>query len=122
MKNGAELIAEERRRQIEKEGWTAEHDDEHTKGEMALVAALYASPIQLFKKKEQDGNISFIDPWPWYELIEMTRYESQGGIECVKARDKRKKHSRKRTLIIAGALIAAEIDRIQRCKKTIKQN
>jgi len=26
MKTGVELIAEERKRQIEKEGWTAEHD------------------------------------------------------------------------------------------------
>ena len=32
-------IREERVRQIEKEGWTLEHDDSHTEGEMALAAA-----------------------------------------------------------------------------------
>ena len=30
--NGAELIAAERTRQKEVEGWTAEHDDEHANG------------------------------------------------------------------------------------------
>jgi len=29
MKTGAELIAEERQRQVEKEGYSAEHDDCH---------------------------------------------------------------------------------------------
>lgn len=36
-------IAEERVRQVEKEGWTTEHDDQHTQGEMTAAAACYAA-------------------------------------------------------------------------------
>ena len=39
---GVELIAQERERQIEKEGWTAEHDADHTEGQLAKAAACYA--------------------------------------------------------------------------------
>lgn len=42
--NGAELIAAERRRQIEQEGWTPEHDDQHSGGELATAGAVYATP------------------------------------------------------------------------------
>lgn len=44
--NGAELIAAERQRQIEREGWTPSHDDQHIHGELAAVAACYATPNQ----------------------------------------------------------------------------
>lgn len=44
MKTGIELIAEERQRQIEKEGWSAEHDDQHENEELAKAAACYALP------------------------------------------------------------------------------
>ena len=37
-----EEIAAERRRQIEQEGWMAEHDDRHGNEEMARAAACYA--------------------------------------------------------------------------------
>lgn len=49
-------IAAERRRQVEAEGWTPEHDDGHGRGEMADAAACYASP----------GAFSFF--WPWDEI------------------------------------------------------
>lgn len=39
---GIELIAEERRRQIEQEGYTPEHDDAQRDGELAHAAACYA--------------------------------------------------------------------------------
>ena len=113
MKTGIELIAEERQRQIEKEGWSAEHDEQHTKGELALAAALYASPIPLFERRETHGAVTFKDPWPWWDQIEITRY-GDGSTTKVPAWDKRAKHSRLRKLVIAGALIAAEIDRLQR--------
>lgn len=38
---GAELIAQERQRQIEVEGWTPEHDDLHSHGEIAHAADCY---------------------------------------------------------------------------------
>lgn len=36
-------IGAERARQIASEGWTAEHDDKHEHGELALAAAAYAT-------------------------------------------------------------------------------
>lgn len=112
--DGAELIAKERERQLEKEGWTAEHDEQHTEGELALVAALYATPIPLFALEERnDGGVQIYDPWPWFETVEITRY-NDGATYQRKAWDKRKKHDKLRRLVIAGALIAAEIDRLQR--------
>ena len=109
MKTGIELIAEERRRQIDVEGWAPEHDAQHEDGELALVAALYATPEPLYalsiddqRSREHHGerclNIDIVDPWPG----------SWGGHW-----DKRHKHDRLRRLTIAGALIAAEIDRLQ---------
>ena len=40
---GVDVIARERQRQIEREGWTPEHDDEHTRGELVGAAMCYAS-------------------------------------------------------------------------------
>lgn len=101
---GAELIAAERRRQIEVEGWTPEHDDEHDGGELALAAACYAvagTDAEVVISKGQFGTSSFEqwDAWPW------------GG-----AFDNREEHDKLRRLVIAGALIAAEIDRLRRAR------
>ena len=92
--NGAELIYRERNRQLREEGWTAEHDDEHNQGELALAAACYAL-AELHREKEMYG-----DPppeWPW---------EAKWWRPTP--------HDRIRELVKAGALIAAEIDRMQR--------
>lgn len=113
MKSGTELIAEERQRQIDKEGWTAQHDEQHTNGELALVAALYATPEPLYAKCGLGHDLVFVDPWPWFDRVEIARY-GDGLTTQVSAWDKRKQHSKLRRLVIAGALIAAEIDRLQR--------
>src|SRR3989304_9427585 len=39
---GVDLVELERRRQIEQEGWSAEHDSRHRHGELAQAAACYA--------------------------------------------------------------------------------
>ncbi len=113
--SGVERIAAERQRQIEKEGWTPEHDDQHTGGELALAAALYAAAQPLYARgKDHRGWDVFYDPWPWKKTVPHPRSESGfPGIE-VNAWDKRDKHDRLRRLEIAGALIAAEIDRLER--------
>lgn len=98
-RTGVQLIAEERRRQAS-EGFTSEHDQEHTSGEIAMAAACYAAPLPIYTHEQQSSYIEFRDPFPW-----STDY------------DKRKQHSRLRCLVIAGALIAAEIDRIQATKR-----
>jgi hypothetical protein len=99
--NGIKLIAAERKRQIEQEGWTPEHDRQYLKGELALAAASYAANAATWieagtsetrKKYAKLSNPSFHWPFPskWW-----------------------KPKSELQDLIRAGALIAAEIDRIQ---------
>lgn len=111
--SGSDLIAAERRRQMGAEGWTPEHDDEHSQGELAWAAVCYAAPkpVRIWAKvpkrtgqRAEIGGEAFlpqvrrlVDPWPWDEQW-----------------DKRGSHDRIRALTIAGALIAAEIDRLQR--------
>lgn len=82
---GIGLIAAERRRQVIAEGWTPTHDDDHTGGELALASACYATP----KRAQFD--------WPFEP-----------------ASWKPSPDDRIRELAKAGALAAAEIDRLQR--------
>ena len=91
-KTGAELIADERQRQIEEEGWSAEHDTQHPSGQLALAGACYAlDAVGLV------GTAS--DWWPWDE-----KWWKPTPNDPV------------RQLTKAGALIAAEIDKIQRTR------
>jgi hypothetical protein len=87
-------MSDERQRQIEKEMFTASHDSMHSRGELAIVAACYAMPYRGFLNT---------DHWP-------------------KTWDRRwwKPKSRMRDLVRAGALIAAEIDRIQATEGLVK--
>ncbi len=108
---GVGLISAERTRQQSVEGWSADHDNKHDAGEMAMAAALYATPVPIRAEmnapckycdtKEECDHVfrerEWRDPWPWD-----------------KEWDKRGKHGRVRQLAIAGALIAAEIDRLIR--------
>lgn len=101
MSSGIERIAAERQRQIEQEGWKPEHDDQHSRGELAEAAVCYAD----FAANQAMGNpTSSIDPLGW-------PFES----ESLKVSD-----DPIRNLEKAGALIAAEIDRLLRARnKTI---
>lgn len=94
MESGIELIAAERKRQVEIEGWTAEHDDEHGNSDLAWAAVSYASRAA----RTDEARANYAEPettWPW-------------------SRKHWKPGNRVRELVKAGALIAAEIDRIQR--------
>jgi hypothetical protein len=69
--NGCELIAQERKRQIEVEGWTAEHDAEHHPGELASAGRAYALqaywqifPYMGWTKEQLEEEISE-NEWPW---------------------------------------------------------
>lgn len=78
----------ERRRQVVEEGWTPDHDDKHVNGELAKAAAAYAVV----------GNFlgSFLlSLWPW----DSTWF---------------KPTTKRRNLVKAGALILAEIERLDR--------
>lgn len=106
---GSELIAVERQRQIESENWTAEHDDEYSNGELSAAASAYAYPILEYWNSYQVPMI-----WPfeqsWWKPA--YKYLSWGPIEDIT--DSSKVQCRIRDLIKAGALIAAEVDRLQR--------
>lgn len=93
--NGVALIAKERERQLGEEGWTAAHDDEHFMGEMIGAAISYAAHAlgQVADVEVADGH----EFWPW-----------QGWWKT--------SPDPVRNLVKAGALIAAEIDRLQRAK------
>lgn len=92
---GASMIAAERERQVSEEGWTPEHDDNQCHGQMAIAGACYACPPDI---EIQVWDVpSDCDGWPWDAKW-----------------DKRLKHGRLKQLAIAGALCAAEIDRLLR--------
>ena len=80
----------ERRRQIEDEGWTPEHDDEHTNFALARAGACYAE----FGNWPAHGCIA-PSTWPWpAERWKPTDY--------------------RRNIVKAAALILAEIERLDR--------
>ena len=89
---GVELIAAERERQVSAEGWSADHDDAHDDNQLAEAAMCYACPPDVDLR--EDG-----PPlgWPW----EYTWWKPTPD-------------DRIRELVKAGALLAAEIDRLQR--------
>ena len=94
---GAEMIVAERKRQIEAEGWDAEHDDEYLEGQLVDAAICYATNTDAHDGEVRTQIGAHYPYWPWSD-----------------AWDKRNKHGQLRSLAIAGALIAAEIDRLQR--------
>ena len=91
-------IAAERARQINKEGWTPEHDDKHNVGELAAAASCYAmGDCKIYLEVEGAPN-QVLKIWPWDD-------------EWWNPKDER------RNLVRAGALIAAEIERLDRLAK-----
>lgn len=122
---GSELIAKERKRQIEKEGWTAEHDDGHSDASLALAAICFAAPERIYIMRQYASGPAFYDPWPdsWDERWDK-RYEygenKRTGANYPPRPETYTKQERLDLLIKAGALIAAEIDRIKRIKRSRK--
>lgn len=89
LSKAAQDVLAERQRQITAEGWTLEHDDAHTKRELAAAATCYASVYPLAASY-----------WPW-------------DLEWWKPTDHR------RNLVKAGALILAEIERLDRAASPV---
>lgn len=106
-------IAAERLRQIELEGWTPEHDDEHIDGEMAQAAAVYAAPFEIQLVEARSELERGKDAWPWRDRVDV----SAGRGDCPVwgwARTWFKPKGRREDLVRAGALIVAEIERFDR--------
>lgn len=82
-------VLAERKRQVDAEGWTLAHDDQHDNGEMAAAAVCYAFTA-VRSPHEIQNRI-----WPW-------------------ASDWWRPSDSRRNLVKAGALILAEIERLDR--------
>lgn len=93
-------------------GFTSEHDDEHDRGQLALHAALYATPTSLWKPI--GGASEANDPWQWDE-----DWDKRGPKVWGPSPSDPEKYvdSRLRDLEKAGGLILAEIERILRIKE-----
>jgi hypothetical protein len=97
MKNPLILIAEERQNQIN-QGFTPAQDDTHTDGEIAEAASCYAAFANINVTK--DGFYAVCDRtyrWPWKPEDFKPDFRDRIG-----------------ELVKAGALIVAEIERLQR--------
>lgn len=92
-------VLTERRRQVEAEGWTPEHDDKHTNDELAALACFYAMPASVCEWSSPDcyGDTlgEFIRSAGWWQTTT---------------------GDRRRELVRAGALILAEIERLDRAE------
>ena len=110
---GARRIMRERRRQVQQEGWTEDHDDNRANGELAWAAVCYAAPERVFTLNKGvtplDPVISFHDPWP--QTFDPA-FDKRPSVKR-----KPSTRARIRALEKAGALIAAEIDRLLRLKE-----
>ncbi|WP_236658365.1 hypothetical protein [Pseudomonas knackmussii] len=87
-------VQAERRRQVEAEGWSPEHDDEHGGGQMARAGACYALAGSSAPNDEKAAMLVSL-AWPW-------------------APQWWKPTTARRDLVKAAALILAEIDRLDR--------
>lgn len=94
--DGATIIEIERRRQLYKKGYTREHDDAHRDQSLVKAAICYATPNRTVAQA--------VELWPWKNapVVNHNIHNSRG------------REYRIRELAKAGALIAAEIDRLLR--------
>lgn len=96
-------IAAERQRQIEQEGWSIKHDDQHVLGELIWAAAGYVTTAAVITKDPRGRDVlpgqykMLPSPsgWPWH----WSWWKPQNP---------------RRDLIRAAALIVAEIERLDR--------
>jgi hypothetical protein len=108
-RSAIDLIAAERRRQVEVEGFTAEHDDGHHVHDLRRAAACYALPPQYRIITDNKFTFRLIDHlWPW-------------EAEWWKPKQADPLSDNIRDLVKAGALIVAEIERLQRRKEKVNR-
>jgi hypothetical protein len=90
MRKVIEDIISERTRQKVREGWTSEHDDKYVGGELAAAAGCYA-----LESRKNGARFELWPLWPW-------------------AGKWWKPSTPRRDLVKAGALIVAELERLDR--------
>jgi len=96
--DGIGEFAAERWRQIDAKGWTLGHDDQHSHGELILAARCYAFAALLVETGTDLDTVSRLagKHWPWASA------------------SWRPSTDVRRNLAKAGALLAAEADRLKR--------
>lgn len=97
--DAAVQVVAERERQVTAEGWTPEHDDSHPQGQLALAGVCYAAEYVDMEAWGRFADTGRPTQWPW-------------DPEWWKPKNP------ERDLIRAGALIAAEADRLVRARRT----
>ncbi len=107
-KSVVEEVAAERQRQIDAEGWSPEHDDMHSIGDLAKAASVYADGASTDGNHKAAlaiaGRGAMPSNWPW----DPQSYKPK---------------SKRRDLVRAAALIIAEIERLDRgIADAIKKN
>lgn len=107
---GAEMIAAERARQVREEGYSNDHDDRHVDGALARAAACYAIAEPVYVERRYAGQVHFVDPWPWEDHYD----KRKDGGNYPNAIPPVASERRLDMLVKAGALLAAEIDRLIR--------
>ncbi|MCG7550902.1 hypothetical protein [Pseudoalteromonas sp. Of7M-16] len=103
--SGVALIAKERSRQISEEGYTSTHDDKYEKGSLVMAAIVYATTAVSSSHmrdnfREKASKNEPIQHFPW-----QSKHLKVGDNSYA---------SRIKELTKSGALIAAEIDKLQR--------
>lgn len=96
--SGVRAIADERQRQVDAEGYSAENDADYKAGELANAALAYVQVAAMDLAAGGRSHVATRSPpacWPWHRL-------------WWKPRDAR------RDLVRAGALIAAQLDLLDR--------
>ncbi|KNY09504.1 hypothetical protein AKG08_17275 [Achromobacter piechaudii] len=99
-------VLSERQRQISAEGWEPENDDQYDSGELASAAASYAQCAGLQHEGATTGNAfktPYVENWPWSEYWWKPSTDPR------------------RNLVKAGALILAEIERLDRAAIAAQQ-
>ena len=96
--SGVRAIADERQRQVDAEGYSAENDGDYKAGELANAALAYVQVAAMDLAAGGRSHVATRSPpacWPWHRL-------------WWKPKDAR------RDLVRAGALIAAQLDLLDR--------
>jgi hypothetical protein len=97
------MIAAERERQEAQEGWTPEHDDQHDSSELVEAAINYARVVLTITHPDSPNAAAPVatpaTDWPWEASAWKPSWDDPV-----------------RNLVKAGALIAAEIDRLRRSR------
>jgi len=108
MKRGIDLIAEERQRQIDVEGYNEQHDSQHNASELIYAAIAYVESAKVGVNCAEMGNTDETEIM--IRKFDMGRHYPYGWLF--------KPSTDVRDLVKAGALIAAAIDRIESTNKT----